>query len=525
MPQKIQPYSDLIAGIKSPDKPIGLRRPEAMESFRSMSLFASPEAAAARDLINKDEEEYQENRISSNYTGIDLPLAESLSKETSKASDIKDIIDTYYSPDIKPKTSNLSRWRRATICASMCAKLEKSLKEKNWKTPDKTRPQTPAPPRMLSAAPRPPSSKRSLSRSPRSRRKCMPAINHKQNNRNEEKENKQQNNCDPDKAANTLSVPHSDQQTKQSPTCQFANGEEKESAQNEKEEESAQNETKEESAQNETEEEAAQNETEEESAPQNEKEEKTEQNEKEEETAQNQTSSCSKAEHKSEYKIENQTSTSDSDADSLSDAESDNMSLSTKSCPSIEIEPEPSIRFRQRFGRRFSLPGNTTLLPRQFCPTPPSVSDFNRTIPQPSSGRSKQSFSPSNLASPKSDRKRSVSLSLNLQTNRAIVTGLFQERSSMISSLKSSDSCSVKSDDSAESESSGQFPVRRSRLLNRRASLDVASLSLFNQQRVSYLISVQLLVKSTKLLPRLRGTIIRNIQTLKSTDIFLNLHM
>ena len=437
MPQRIQSYSDLITGMKNPDKPIGLVPQEAMESFRAMSLFASPEAAAARDLINEDEEEHQGNRISNSYTGIDLPLAESLSTEKpkDKVSDLKNIIDTYYSPDIKPKTSNLGRWRRATICASMCVKLEKSLKEKNWKTPVKTRPQTPAPPRMPSAAPHPPSSTRSSSRSPRSRRKCIP-VNHKQDDRNEKEENKQQNICEPDNTAkniNTLSVPSSDHETKQLPSYQFVN-------------------------------------------------------EKEDETAQNQTSSCSRVEQKTENKIEPQTSTSDSDADSSSDAESDNMSLSTKSCPSIEIEAEPGIRFRQRFGRRFSLPGNTNLLPRQFCPTPPSVHDFHKTNPRPSSARSKQSFSPANLASPKSDRKRNVSLSLNLQTNRAIVTELRQERSSVISSLKSSDSCSVKSDDSAESESSGQFPVRRSRLLNRRASLDVASLSLFNQQMVSYLI-------------------------------------
>ncbi len=135
MPQRLHPVLDLHLQMNyNTDKFEDIDGKEVHNSRGIMNLFASPEAAAARDLLNKGVDEDLGNKRNDDVSSsIDIPLIvhPSLKEEKEKArlKTTEEIINSYYRPDMKPKTPAASRWRRATLCASICHKLEEDLKK------------------------------------------------------------------------------------------------------------------------------------------------------------------------------------------------------------------------------------------------------------------------------------------------------------------------------------------------------------------------------------------------------------
>ena len=109
----------------------------------SVSLFASPEAAKARALLDRGDdvnnlEGDMMNGDVSKPHGIDVPLSEisNANHLRKKDKDLESIVRTYSACATpgKPVPAAHSRWRKLQICASLCAKLENDMNDKPLKT-------------------------------------------------------------------------------------------------------------------------------------------------------------------------------------------------------------------------------------------------------------------------------------------------------------------------------------------------------------------------------------------------------
>ncbi|XP_072031315.1 uncharacterized protein [Amphiura filiformis] len=478
-------------------------------SQRLISIFASPEAAAAKELLNKGDDEENDNKQNDSVDyGIDIPLSEfplrKGPKEKAQAG-LEEIINNYSTPNVKPKIA-VSRWRKATLCASICNKLEKEMRdEKLKKVKQLAVPQGHQPPRSPSPnrtaktmkqlavpdGPKPPRSP-----SPNRSAKTMKQLAVPEGAKPPRSQS-------PNRSAKTmkqLAVPGAKPPRSQSPNRsamkQLAVPEGAKTPRSPSPNRSAKT----------VKQLVVPEGPKPPRSPSPNRMAKTVRpgraivpqlcNQRDEEVTEQVISqnngtlvmpSKPVQERNNEIKhleIESQhTDANGNDSvemksdepSSCGGSESDVCLQSRSSDDNSDIES--AIRLRHRFGRRFSLP--TSSLSTQLLPTPPSLANFQKALEsRPSSARIHLAGrNQTKSATPSSPR--CPSLTLNLQTNRAIVTELIQERSTTISNLnvsKSTGSDESSNEDacSIQSKSSGRMPPRQ-RLLNRRASLACTS--------------------------------------------------